>query len=289
MSDVIQATYVNARGNQIAWGADGAHILTSIDGLGGLDAIVSTNLAPGQDGETWLGSRLPVRTITLTGAVIGRSAALGERRRELMRACNARGGMGTLTITAYGRVKCIPAIVLSGPVIIESSDLGWQTYTLSFECPMPYFLDASDTILDMQTRVGGLKFLLGLPTQFSRIKRAYRYLARNEGDGECPLTFEFAGGAVAPTLTNLTTGEYIKVNHTVPDNKTLIISTELGKKRAYLRDNATGAEESAMRYLDLKSVFFGLEPGDNYLSYGADDDAAAAMVRVRWRTRYAGF
>lgn len=49
--DIISATFTNARGETITWGADGAHVLTRLDGMAGLTALVTTSRAPGQDGE----------------------------------------------------------------------------------------------------------------------------------------------------------------------------------------------------------------------------------------------
>lgn len=286
--DIISAAFTNARGETITWGADGAHVLTRLDGMAGLTALVTTSRAPGQDGETWLVSRLPMRTLTLTGAVLGTGHTLGHERAWLMRVTNPRLGPGVLTVTGYGSTRRTTAYVDGAPTLDESAALPWQTYTLTLTCPTPYWEDADESVVEMRRQVGGLRFPLVLPTYFALVNTTRRYLVRNLGDVDCPLTMEFSGGAINPVLTNLTTGEAIKINTTIPDGHTLVVSTAYGGKRALLRDDATGQTTDAMAQLDLSSVFFDLRVGDNYLTYNADEGAAGATVRARWRTRYAG-
>lgn len=121
--DIISATFTNARGETITWGADGAHILTRLDGMAGLTALVTTSRAPGQDGETWLASRLPMCTLTLTGAVLGTGYTLGRERAWLMRVTNPRLGPGVLTVTGYGSTRRTTAYVDGAPTLDESAVL----------------------------------------------------------------------------------------------------------------------------------------------------------------------
>lgn len=286
--DIVTATYVNARGESIEWGVDGPHVLERLDGVSGLNALATTSRAPGQDGETWMSSRMPMRTITLTGAVMGAGDELGTRRSWLMRVTNPRLGPGMLTVTAHRRTRRIAAYVDGAPMMDETMGLPWQRYTMSLACPMPYWEDDQDSVLYMRRQVGGLRFPLSLPTYFARVNVTQQYLARNLGDVDCPLVMEFAGGAINPSLTNLTTGEAIIINTTIPADHRLIVSTGYGDKRAVLHNDLTGEETNAMMHLDLSSVFFALRVGDNYLTYSADVGAAEADVSARWRMRYAG-
>lgn len=254
-----------------------------------MTALVSTSRSPGQDGETWQTSRLPMRNITFYGAVTGRGRMLGRARAELMRICNPRLGPGQLTMTAYGRTLCIDAAVDSAPIVSEDTTFDWQTYTMTFACPTPYWTETEDSVVEMTTSTGGLLWPLKLPARFATVKATRRFLVANPGDVECPLVMEFLGGALNPVLSNISTGEAIKINAQVPSTSTLVVETAHGRKRAYLRDNASGAVTDAMGYLDLSSRFFDLAAGDNYLAYDADDGAVAATMRIRWRTRYVGF
>lgn len=285
--DIITATYMSARGEALSWGVDGAHVLSSISGISGLTALVSTSRTPGQDGEIWQASRLPMRTITMACALV--DDARGTERARLMRVCDARQGPGLLTLTGYGHARQISAYVDSSPMIVEDASLGWLTYTLTLTCPLPYWQATREETMEMATSVGGLRWPVRLPARFATLSTTGRYLARNAGTAECPVRMEFAGGAINPVLRNETTGEEIRIHTQVPASSTLVIDTAHGGKRAYLRDEGSGRLTDAMGYLDLDSVFWALMPGDNYLSYDADDGARAARVTVRWRPLFAGF
>lgn len=285
--DIVTATFTSAGGASITWGVDGAHILVSAAGLDGLTGVITTSRAPGQDGETWLASRLPMRTVTLHCAAIGEGARQGELRAELMRVCSPRLGPGWLTMTAYGRTRRIAAYVDSAPVSLGDRHVGWVEYQLTLACPDPYWQEMQARTLELTAQAGGFRFPLRLPTRMAQRNTARRWLARNAGDGYAPVLLEFSGRATRPTLSNLTTGESITIGAAIPEGSTLVVDTTFGGKRAYLR-GADGSETDAMGYLTLDSVFWGLQPGDNYLGYDAQDDLGDARVTARWTARYAG-
>lgn len=285
--DIVMATFTGARGESITWGVDGAHVLVAAAGLDGLTGIITTSRAPGQDGETWLASRMPMRTVTLTCAAVGEGKRQGDLRAQLMRVCSPRLGSGWLTVTAYGRTRRIAAYVDSAPISMGDTYVGWQEYQIVLTCPDPYWQDMQAHTLELTAQAGGLRFPLRLPTRFAQVNTTRRWLARNAGDGYAPVLLEFYGRATRPTLKNLTTGESITIGTAIPEGSTLVIDTTFGGKRAYLRA-ADGSETDAMGYLTLDSIFWGLQPGDNFLGYDAEDGLSDARVTARWVDRYAG-
>ena len=97
-----------------------------------------------------------------------------------------------------------------------------------------------------------------------------------------PVEIEFKGPAVNPTVSNLTTGEFIKVNRELGEEDVLTISTAFGRK--YVRVNG----KNAFHYIDLNSVFWSLAPGENILSYQSNNDSIKTRVTVKWKNRYVG-
>lgn len=285
--DIFLASFTSPAGETVSWGVDGAHILRSIGGISGLTSEVATSRTPGQDGETWLAARLPMRLVTLDCALC--EASGGADRAQLMRVCDARAAPGMLAVTAYGRTRRIPAYVDMAPAIIEDTSLDWLSYQVSFSCPSPFWQSMEDMSMELATTSGGLRWPLKLPARFALVAATRQHIVSNPGTAVCPVSMEFAGGAINPTLTNVTTGETLRVRRQVPASATLVIDTTLGHKRAYLRDNETGAITDAMGYLDLNSVFWSLQPGDNSVAYDADDGAQAARVSIRWRPLFNSF
>ena len=97
-----------------------------------------------------------------------------------------------------------------------------------------------------------------------------------------PVEIEFTGPAINPTVTNLTTGELMKVNRLLDANDVLEISTAFGDK--YVKING----QNAFHYIDLDSTFWQLQPGDNILSYTSNNDSINTKVIVKWKNRYVG-
>lgn len=282
----------SAGGRQIALDTDARpYVLMAIDGLGGTDARMRTLTMPMKDGEIWLGSEMRARTISISGAIVGDDLERGRLRSELAAAVNVRSGIMRLTISGYGRKRQIEAAVESGPAFteIEGAGIRYQEFTLSLYCPMPYFADTQDTVKHFEALEGGMKFPLRLPTGFARINVSDRYLCLNEGDASCGITAVFTSGAVNPQLINTGTGEFIRIKREVPEGKRLEITTGTGSKTARLIDNGTGDEADAMGYIDLRSTFFSLAPGANYLSFDADGGKSKTEVTLRWRSLYAAF
>ena len=52
----------------------------------------------------------------------------------------------------------------------------------------------------------------------------------------------------------------------------------------YVRING----ENAFHYIDLDSVFWQLDPGENILSYQSNNDSIKTRVIVKWKNRYIG-
>lgn len=103
---------------------------------------------------------------------------------------------------------------------------------------------------------------------------------------DTPVLVEFHGPAVNPVVTNVTTGERIKVNCTLAEGEILEINTDFGVKSVY---RVTGSNrESLNQVIDISSRFFWLRPGTNYLSYDSDNKETVHKVAITWHERYLG-
>lgn len=266
------------------------YVLTAIDGLGGADGQIYSAATPLKDGATLIGCTVQPRTITISGAIIGNDAARAELRRALTRGANAKAGAGILTIEAYGRARRISAIVERGPVFSENEGEGveYQEFTYTMYCPSPFFESIQSKSQAMATRDGGMKFPLKLGTRFSARHNANRYMYENGGDVPCAIECEISSGAAAPTLTNIDTDEFVRVKGSIPEGKRLIIKTGFNEKEVYLLDPPSGEKVDAMGYIDLKSTFFELKTGANWLNFSAEEGTDTS-VTISWRERFSGF
>lgn len=288
----MRLEYATNRG-RVTMDSDAPPIVLTEDitGLGGTDGNVHTAATPMQDGVTWLGSTAEPRMIAITGAIVGDDTARAALRREITRVMSAKAGLGLATITAYGYVRQIGAVVERAPAFCEAEgeDVGFQMFTCTLYCPQPFFEDVNVRACEMTARDGGIKFPLRLPAKFSVLHNVSRYRCVNTGDVPCAIEAEFSAGALNPVLTNTSTGEYIRIRRDIPSGHSLVITTGFNDKAAYLKNLSTGECTDAMGYLDLNSTFFRFDPGDNWLNFDADEGRQNTRVNVKWRPAYVAF
>lgn len=258
-----------------------------ITGLSSPDTDVQMQTAPYQDGATFIDSNFEPRDVSLLFEFEGRDPQhVKECRRQISRLFNMKDGMGELTLVDQDvTILAVPRKVIYND---DSHNL-WPTVQkvlVEFVCPNPFLLDNYITGEQMAYLVGGLKFPLVLPAKFA--DRGYQRVFENVGDVPTPVQIEFKGPATNPTITNLTTGEYMAVGRDLGENDVLYVDTSFGNKRVEIR-REDGTIENAMHYItDLNVSFFQLEIGDNLIEYSSNNDSTLTRVRISYRNRYVG-
>lgn len=269
--------YENERGQSIVLGDSAPLMVTKMDGLGSLKNELQRQKAPYQDGSTITGVSLSDRELIIEGVILAADKEI--YRRQLLQAFNPKL-KGTLRYEKGSIVKEIGCSTELAPAFPSDFSKNYQVFLITLLCPSPFWLDTFYEGEEMAYIMGGLKFRLSLPTSFSN--RGFKRKANNEGDVETPVLIEFKGPAVNPTVTNETTGEYIKIKRELGEQDVLTLSTAFGQK--YVRING----ENAFHYIDLASTFWQLQPGENILSYTSNNDSINTRVTVKWKNRYIG-
>ncbi len=275
----------NQNKESITLGNQAPFFLETIDGIGEVGVAIESQKAPKQDGSTYIDSTLGNRAITIEGMIItkGDSGAVLKARRLMQRVVNPKLDEVNIAYRQGDLVKEIKAIAESTPVFPAAKGnqgLYYQKFLLYLICHQPFWLDTFYESREMSYIMGGLSFRLILPTSFSN--RGFRRKAVNDGDVATPVEIEFKGPATNPTVTNETTGEFIRVNRELGEDDVLTVSTAFGEK--YVRIN----EKNAFHYIELDSTFWQLIPGENILSYASNNDSTKTRVLVKWKNRYTG-
>jgi hypothetical protein len=273
----------NQNGESITLSNQAPYFLETIDGIGEVGVAIESQKSPYQDGSTYIDNTLENRALTMEGMIVTKDDALLAARRLMQRVVNPKLGEVTITYRQGEQLKEIKAIAETTPVFPGGQgNAGWyyQKYLLYLICHQPFWLDTFYESREMSYLMGGIQFKLSLPTGFSH--RGFKRKAVNAGDVSTPVTIEFTGPAVNPTVSNETTGEFITVNRELGEEDVLSISTAFGEK--YVRING----ENAFHYIDLDSIFWQLVPGDNILSYESNNDSIKTRVTVKWKNRYVG-
>jgi hypothetical protein len=90
-----------------------------------------------------------------------------------------------------------------------------------------------------------------------------------------------------PIITNLNTGEYIRVKRDLTEGDKLEINTAFGNKRVEII-KPDGSRENAFHYIDYKSKFFSIGSGDTRIKYDADVGNNNLDVSIYYTPRYLG-
>jgi len=275
----------NQEGERIVLGNQAPFYLEILDGIGEVNVNLESQKAPGQDGSTYIGNTVENRLISIEGMIITKKGEqeMLKARRLMQRVLNPKLDGLILTYRQDEQAREITARVETTPVFPNGRGLKGpyhQKFLFHLVCHQPFWCDVYFESREMSYLMGGIKFRLSLPTGFS--SRGFRRKCINEGDVPTPVMLEFKGPAINPTVNNLTTGEFIRVNRGLNESDLLTINTAFGEK--FVRVNG----ENAFHYIDLNSTFWQLGRGENYLDYESNNDSIRTRVVVRWKNRYVG-
>lgn len=274
--------YENDKGQRIEIAYSFPYFLQSLIGVDGTNAEITKIKGVGQDGTTITDVNLSDRAIQIVGGIKGSSKEeIAKYRAELLKIFNPKV-QGWLQYE-YGDIKRrIRCQVEKAPVFSKQNrSFKYQDFLIDLLCPTPFWLDTFIESEEIATWIGGISFPLELPTRFA-ITGPRIINVVNDGDVETPVRIEFKGPATNPKIINHTTGEFIKVNRTLLQDDVLVITTDFGNKRVEING------DNVFHWIDLNSVFWQLQAGDNIIEYTSDDEVENAKVKISYRNRYLG-
>ena len=257
--------------------------LMMFEGLGEVAAEIHLSKSFAQDGSTHSSTVLSERHPYLQFVLVGKDwEDLSRIRRQATRVFNPKS-KGILEFSYGANTYVLKVIPESLPVYSQEDTSGkTQVASVSLVAPDPYWQNETMKEIEMVTLTGGFTFPLSLPTQMALEGEKIK-LVINNGDVDTPIILEIVGKATNPKITNLITGEFIKVNRTLQDGDKLIISTEFGNKKVELNGI------SVFNYIDLESTFFSLGVGDNLIELTTDDIGGDnANIKLKYYNRYLG-
>lgn len=108
----------------------------------------------------------------------------------------------------------------------------------------------------------------------------------NEGDIDTGLlvTFSCTSTVTNPSLLNVDTREFIKINKVMSAGEQIVISTGSGEK--YIKGIVNGVEYNYFKYMDFDSTWLQLHTGENTLKYDADNNVDGLEVLISFLPKY---
>lgn len=157
-------------------------------------------------------------------------------------------------------------------------------FKVSFECFNPFWMDQTETVLNVETWEDGFEFEFELVDDgIEFAKKGANEIEILNGTVQAPIEIFFKGPALNPKIT-LNNKEFIKVNKSIDETDTLYIKTNYGETAVEIR-KPSGTEQ-AYNYLDIESKFFSLNPGKNTLVYATDGDFLPQSVIIQYKKHY---
>lgn len=276
-------TYINSQGESIVFSHRPPFLLSKIEGLGDVDAEVQRQKSPFQDGSTHIDTLLNERFLPLEISILGKGREdISAKREQLSRVLNPK--LEGMLIYENGRVvREIKAYSEHVPKFPTDRGQNYQISLVSLICPTPFWQDINPEYIKLEDFISNFHFSFHFPVRFA--SRGDSKNLMNNGDVPTPIKVTFKGEAVNPKITNLTTGEFIKVNRSIPAGYRLVINTEFGNKTVEIVA-PDGVATNALGYIDLDSSFFELQVGENKFSFITD--GGKPEVYVEYKHRYLG-
>lgn len=266
--------------------------LTSLDGIGPVDAAPMTIKSPSQVGETAVDVTVPSRVVTVSGIIQASDLTdLWNARSVLSASLPVRPIRSGQTLP-LGRLRLIRdplpplevyAVPISTHVPAPKGSVGVLPFDVEFMAPQPDWRDTADTVLTFAT-AGGFTFAITLPLTIPT--NNIRQDLINAGDVDTPFVARLYGACTDPIIKNETTGEQVKITGAIAAGDYIEVSTAFEDKHVWLVSGST-VTNVLSRYDIPSSTFWQLHPGVNTVSFTASINTSGRAV-LYWRTRYGG-
>ncbi len=283
--------YINNNNKSIELGNAAPFLVTTIDGLGSPQNEIYTQKSPYQDGVTATHSSLGPRNIVIEGKIIDSNRENRQAYRyKLLSIFNPKLD-GKLIIDLGSAQRQIDCKVEQAPYFSSNSEQNYQNFSISLLAPNPYWQDINTIKEEVAIWRGAFEFPLEIVEE--GIEMGYRESSLivnifNKGDVACgmKILFKALATVVNPSLFNVNTREYFKINKTMQAGEVLTVTTHFQNKRVEL--NANGVVSNAFNWIDLDSTFLQLEVGDNLFRYDADEGLDNLEVSIYYTPQYLG-
>lgn len=290
---VQKLIFTNSLGVSVEVSNTAPFILNSVDGIGNVGVILHSQKSPNQDGETLLGENLATRNVNIQGSIL--SSNVITQRRFLQTVFNPKLGQGTLTYI-YGNIqkkaRCIVDSTPAFPSGNQNKGHGYQRFLVNLIMHDPFWLDIEESKEEVAIWRGSFEFPLEIVEE--GIELGYREPSLivniyNKGDVPCGMKIQFKALAtvVNPSLFNVNTRQYFKLNKTMDAGEIITVTTHFQNKRVELNKN--GITSNAFQFItDYNVTFLQLDTGDNLLRYDADEGIENMEVSIYYTPQYVG-
>lgn len=281
--------YRNSRGQELISSNSRPFLLVRIDNYSNINTNISTTYNT-LDGFSITNVSIKEKVLPVEIDIIGHSKEdLDRKRLELTSIFNPKlsGELIYQNSAITRKVQCIVQDVSFQEVQGNS-----QMALIQFLCPNPYWMDLHTKKEEVALWQGNLEFELELTEEGTEMGYRVSNLICsiiNTGNVECGMKIQFKALAtvVDPSLFNINSREFIKINQTLERGDMLEVSTHFDNKRVELI-RSDGTKTNVFNWVDLDSEFLELELGDNLFRYDAVNGIDNLEVAIYYNPLYMG-
>lgn len=273
------------------------YVFKDLRGSGKPEILLLTTQGSTQDGESYDEAYYEPREMEFDGYVYGLDQYTMYQRLQQLNAVIGSKAPLRIEYTNDAGSYYIAGTVTDPPDEDARIQLNghYKPISLKIHCPDPLFRAITDDdIASVAYRAGRFRFPFSIHRPGASFGRGgYRSTIINLGDVATGFEAWITGPAIAPTLTNLTTGQFMAFDRALQAYETIHINTNALAKTVELTNSVTGTTIKALDILadvDLTGwEFWQLQPGANDVQYDSgSDDIASATVKLLWASAFAG-
>ena len=287
--------YENERGLSIELNRDGPLFLSSVEGFDGLSADVVGFKSAYQDGISIHKTILKDRVLTLNCYLLIETEEQRHLlKRKLYNAFNPKikGHMKIYTdanqLRGASNLRVIQAPIFDNNYETLNTLVSFQ---IQLAMPLPYFEDINENRVDFGNDIGNFFFDLEIEEEGKELSIKNNSIVTNianMGDAESPIKVVFRAKTEIknPSIFNVYTKEFIKINKTMQEGEEITVTTHKGNKR--VESYLNGVTTNIFNNLDLMSTFIWLDVGDNVIRYDAETMIEQLEVYIFYTNYYLG-
>ena len=282
-------TYINSLGAKLELTNSAPFVLLKLEENGKVNIYNSKGM--NQDGATYLGNTLDISDKSIEFAIFANSEEeLINYRNKINKVFNPKLGEGWLIYKDNVKEIKSKCIINELPFFTNVNQIVSKGL-VNLTANNPYWMDVVENKEEIALWNGNFEFELELTEEGIEMGHREPSLivnVLNNGDVECGLRIEFKALAtvVNPSILNVNTQEFIKINKTIEVGEIITVTTHFGNKKIESKSN--GVITNAFNYIDFQSTFLQLDPGDNLLRYNADSGLDNLEVSIYYTPQYLG-
>ncbi|MCW6085584.1 phage tail family protein [Clostridium sporogenes] len=286
----MYAKFINSLGVEIEFTDTAPLILQKIDITNNVNIYNSKGMS--QDGSTYNGNTLDIKDIPVQVALNASNPVELDMLKDKMNTIfNPKLNEGYL----FYKNKKIKCIANKLPYYNENVNNIYCECLIHLTAHNPYWEDIRESKKQIALWKGDFHFPLVIPQgkgiTMGHRERSLIVNVNNTGQVKTGMIIEFfARGTLSnPSLFNVNTREFIKINKGMVAGEKFIINTNYSKKK--ILQELNGVTTDILNYLDIVGggdTFLQLDVGDNLFRYNTDSNLDNLEVNIYFSPQYLG-